>query len=259
VTLVGIHAVEEHLRQAEDESGNADQLRRAELLIVEEGQRRTPIVAHARELGVKIRRVTARQLAEIIRRETETETGGRTDGLVLRLPEAQTGGSLRQRLQQLDDDAEVFVIALDGVTDPVNVGSILRTADQFGASFVLLPRRRTAGVTSTVHRVSAGAAAYVETLEVPNLAQALTDLRDAGIWIYGAEASGEDLTQVELARRTALVLGSEGTGLHRLTRERCDRLVKIPTVGRVDSLNVGVAAGVLMYEFRRQRAAGQVS
>ena len=223
------------------------------MLIIDDGQRRAAVVAHAQRLGVKIRRISARQLAEIIRRETDA--AGRDDGIVLHLPSSPVGGSLRHRLQQLDRAADVFVIAFDGITDPVNVGSILRSADQFGASFVLLPRRRSASITSTVHRVSAGAAAHVETLEVANLAQALIDLRDAGIWIYGAEASGDDVTTAMLASRAALVLGAEGAGLHRLTRDRCDHLLRIPTVGNVDSLNVGVAAGVLMYEFRRQWAA----
>ena len=141
----------------------------------------------------------------------------------------------------------------------MNLGSILRSADQFGAALVMLPRRRSATMSATVHRASAGAASHVNVLEVPNLHQALADLRREEIWIYGADVEGEPVSTVRLARRAALVLGAEGSGLHRLTKEGCDQLVRVPTQGTVDSLNVGVAAGVLMYEIRRQWAAIETS
>ncbi|NBB90470.1 MAG: 23S rRNA (guanosine(2251)-2'-O)-methyltransferase RlmB [Spirochaetes bacterium] len=147
-----------------------------------------------------------------------------------------------------------LVIVLDGITDPHNVGAILRNADQFGVDLVISRERRAASDTATLTRTSAGAAAYVPRLTVPNISQALGRLQEAGFWVYGADADGTAVSSLTLTGRTALVLGSEGEGLSRLVREGCDELVSIPTKGHVDSLNVSVAAGILMYEMSRREA-----
>ena len=162
---------------------------------------------------------------------------------------------LREHLAALAPRPAVLAVVADGVTDPANLGSITRSADQFTADLMLIPRRRAARVTDTVMRTSAGAAAHVATVTVANVAAALAQLKACGCWIYGADLQGEPLDQVRFPARVALVVGAEGSGLHTLVRSRCDHLVRIPTAGRVDSLNVGVAAGILMYEVRRQQRA----
>ena len=166
---------------------------------------------------------------------------------------------LREHLAALVQRPAVLAVVADGVTDPANLGSITRSADQFAADLVLIPRRRTARVTDTVMRMSAGAAAHVATVTVANVAAALAQLKACGCWIYGADLKGEPLDQVRFPTRVALVVGAEGGGLHALVRSRCDHLVRIPTAGQVDSLNVGVAAGILMYEVHRQRRAAAAS
>lgn len=146
-----------------------------------------------------------------------------------------------------------LVIALDGVTDPHNLGAVLRSAEQFGAEAVMLPERRSAHVNETVAKTSAGAVSHVSVLHAPNLARALGELKEAGFWIYGAEAGGTPLSSCSFSGRVVLVLGSEGKGMGRLVRENCDELIAIPMLGNLDSLNVSVACGILCYEVRRSQ------
>ena len=160
---------------------------------------------------------------------------------------------LRAALAGLARRPAALVVVADGVADPANLGSMTRSAEQFGADLLVVPRRRAARFDDTVMRMSAGAAAHVATAAVPNVAAALEQLKGIGFWIYGADLGGEPLHEVRFAERTALVLGSEGGGLHELVRRRCDHLVRIPTTGKLDSLNVAVAAAILMYEAARQR------
>jgi 23S rRNA (guanosine2251-2'-O)-methyltransferase len=147
-----------------------------------------------------------------------------------------------------------LLLVLDGVQDPHNLGACLRTADAAGAHAVILPRDRASGITPVVHKVACGAVESVPIFPVTNLARTLRMLREAGIWIFGASGEAKDgLFGSGLQGPVALVLGSEGKGLRRLTREHCDHLVAIPMAGQVESLNVSVAAGVLLFEARRQR------
>jgi len=149
-----------------------------------------------------------------------------------------------------------LLLVLDGVQDPHNLGACLRTADAVGAHAVIMPRDRAAGITPVVHKVASGAVESVPIFAVTNLARSLRLLRAAGIWLYGAsDDAGAGLYAADLRGPVALVLGGEGSGLRRLTREHCDHLVAIPMAGQVTSLNVSVAAGVLLYEVRRQRSA----
>lgn len=143
------------------------------------------------------------------------------------------------------------VVLLDGVLDPHNLGSILRSSVFFGVSAVVIPKWRAAGVTDTVVRASAGAARLIPIAQVSNLSNALEALRKAGIWIVGADMGGEDVKTVDLPRPFALVMGGEGEGLHKLVKQRCDVVVRIEKTGGagVDSLNVGVAAGILIHQF----------
>ncbi len=147
-----------------------------------------------------------------------------------------------------------FLVALDGVEDPHNLGAVIRTAEAAGAHGVVIPRRRAAGLGPTVARAAAGATAYLPVAGVSSLAAALDRLRRAGVWVIGADpAARERYDEAPLVPPVALVLGSEGRGLHRLVRERCDRLVSVPMHGRVGSLNVSVVAALLLYEVARRR------
>jgi 23S rRNA (guanosine2251-2'-O)-methyltransferase len=157
-------------------------------------------------------------------------------------------------LEALQEPA--FLLVLDGVQDPHNLGACLRSADAAGVQAVIVPRDRAARITPVVRKVACGAAESVPVFSVTNLARTLRLLKQAGIWLYGASDDAEGgLYDTDLSGPLALVLGAEGKGLRRLTREHCDHLVSIPMAGQVASLNVSVAAGVLLFEARRQRGA----
>ncbi len=155
------------------------------------------------------------------------------------------------------DSASGPVVALDEVQDPGNLGAILRTAECLGASAVILTRDRCSPMTAAVEKASAGASAHVPVVRVVNLARALGQLKEFGYWLYAADAAGpDDIWSADLTGGIAFVLGSEGTGLRRLVRERCDFGVSIPMVGRIESLNVAQTAAILLAEaLRRQKAA----
>jgi 23S rRNA (guanosine2251-2'-O)-methyltransferase len=147
-------------------------------------------------------------------------------------------------------------VVLDGVQDPHNLGAVVRNAALAGAAAVLIPKDRSAGVTPVVEKVAAGGLEHVRVVRAGNIAQALRRLKEESFWIYGAagEAGAEDLYRVEFAARAVLVLGEEHQGLRRLTRESCDRLVRIPSTGVIDSFNLGTASGIIlarMYSERR--------
>jgi 23S rRNA (guanosine2251-2'-O)-methyltransferase len=147
-----------------------------------------------------------------------------------------------------------LLLVLDGVQDPHNLGACLRVADGMGVHAVVAPKDRAVGLSPTVHKVASGAAESVPFVTVTNLARTLRDLKDKGIWVVGtAEAAPASLFDTRLNGPLALVLGAEGEGLRRLTQETCDTLVCIPMLGTVESLNVSVAAGICLYEARRQR------
>lgn len=150
-----------------------------------------------------------------------------------------------------------LLLVLDGVTDPHNLGACLRTADAAGVLAVIVPRKRSAGLTATVVKVASGAAETVPLVQVTNLARTLRQLQEAGVWITGtAGDAGDSLYAANLTGPTALVMGAEGEGMRRLTREHCDHLVHLPMQGQVSSLNVSVATGVCLFEAVRQRLLG---
>ncbi|MCY0876465.1 MAG: 23S rRNA (guanosine(2251)-2'-O)-methyltransferase RlmB [Firmicutes bacterium] len=149
-----------------------------------------------------------------------------------------------------------LIVVLDGLEDPHNLGSVLRSVDGAGAAGVVIPKRRAVPLTGTVSKASAGALEHVEVARVSNMSQALDDLKKAGFWVMGAAGEANTLyTDADLTGNIALVIGNEGTGLGKLVRERCDALIKLPMYGQVNSLNAGVATGILLYEVLRQRAA----
>ncbi len=167
-------------------------------------------------------------------------------------PGTRSEADLDELLDRLDEPP--FLILLDQVTDPQNLGAILRTADGAGVHAVIVPKDRSVGLTATVRSVSCGGADSIPVVMVTNLSRQMDRLRERGIWLIGtADAADESVYDADLTGPLALVFGSEGDGLRRLTAERCDRLVAIPMAGRVASLNVSVSAGVCCYEAVRQR------
>jgi 23S rRNA (guanosine2251-2'-O)-methyltransferase len=202
----------------------------------------------ARAAGVEVSEVDEPHLAGLV-----GSTAHKGAVLAVRRGAPSPKGDLAAELDRLGDRPTALVLVLDGVTDPQNLGAILRSADLLGVECVVLPSRRSVQETGTVARVSAGASAYVPLVVVPNVAAALGLLKDHGFWVYGADMQGEPCNGVDLHGRVCLVLGGEGAGIHRLVRERCDALIAIPSVGHVDSYNVSVAAGILLYEVRRQQ------
>ena len=151
-------------------------------------------------------------------------------------------------------DEDPFIILLDEIEDPHNFGSIVRTAEICGAHGIIIPKRRNVGVTPTVYKSSAGAVEYMKIAKVTNINVAIDNLKKKGVWIYGAHMDGEGYCfESNFAGPVALVVGSEGKGISKLTKEKCDVLVKIPMKGNITSLNASVAAGIIMYEILKQR------
>lgn len=148
-----------------------------------------------------------------------------------------------------------FIIICDEIEDPHNLGAIIRTAETSGADGIIIPKRRSAGLNGTVFKTSAGAASYVPVARVPNLASAIDELKERGVWIYGTDASGAEYTETDFTGACALVIGSEGFGISALIQKKCDFMVRLPMQGRINSLNASVAAGIFMYEVLRQRRA----
>jgi len=146
-----------------------------------------------------------------------------------------------------------FLIICDEIEDPHNLGAIIRTAETADADGVIIPKRRSAMLTPTVYKTSAGAASWLPVARVSNLASAIDKLKQNGVWIYGTDMNGQLYTETSFDGAAALVIGSEGFGMSRLIREKCDFLVKLPMMGKITSLNASVAAGIFMYEIVRQR------
>lgn len=163
---------------------------------------------------------------------------------------------LEELSSQVGTENQPLVLGLDAVEDPRNLGAILRTAECAGVGGIFIPERRAAGLTATVAKTAAGALEHVSVARVTNLVQLIEQLKQRNIWVVGAAADATvDYTEWDWTVPSALFLGGEGTGLHRLVRERCDALVRIPLRGRIESLNVSVAAGIILYEALRQRTA----
>ena len=157
---------------------------------------------------------------------------------------------------QVNSESPPLILGLDAVEDPRNLGAILRTAECAGVGGVFIPERRAVGLTATVAKAAAGALEYIQVARVTNLVQLIEQLKQRNIWVIGAAADGpSDYTQWDWTVPSALFLGGEASGLHRLVRERCDALVRIPLRGQIESLNVSVAAGIILYEALRQRTA----
>ncbi len=146
-----------------------------------------------------------------------------------------------------------FIIVLDEIEDPHNLGAIIRTAECTGAHGVIIPKRRSAGLSYTVGKASAGAVEYVNVARVTNIPNTIDQLKERGVWVFGADMNGEDSSKIDLKGAVALVIGNEGKGIGKLVRSKCDGILSLPMKGQINSLNASVAAGVLMYDILRQR------
>ena len=237
--LVGFHAVTARLRQ------RPDSVREVHVAAGRHDQRMRDLVERAKAAGVAVHVVDERRLSELAR---DARHQGVVAGVDASLPHVTLA-------EVLEDAREPpLLLVLDGVTDPHNLGACLRSADAFGAHALVVPKDRAVGVNATVAKAASGAADTVPVVGVTNLARALREMKEAGVWIVGADAGGESLFTAALEGPLAWVLGAEGAGLRRLTREHCDRIVGIPTTGTVDSLNVSVAAGICLFATRRARS-----
>lgn len=205
------------------------------------------IFALAKQRGIPVQTVRAKKLAELA--ETEASQG------VIAVCAAASYVSVEDILQRAEEKGKPpFLILADEITDPHNLGAIIRTANAVGADGVIIPKNRSAGSNAVVAKTSAGAVSYTPVARVTNLGQTIDRLKEKGIWVTGADMSGETtLYQSDLTGPMALVVGSEGKGISRLVREKCDFLVQIPMFGEINSLNASVAAAVMMYEIVRQR------
>ena len=212
------------------------------------GERIEKIVQLARQHGVPVRFEDRAQLDRLTH-------GGEHQGIVAftSAKQAATLEDLLAKTSATQAHKGLFVL-LDGIEDPQNLGAIVRTALAAGADGVVIPERRAAGLTEGVERASAGALAHLPVARVTNLARAMEELKEAGYWIVGLDERAEkNYTEADFTGAVGIVLGSEGKGLHELVRKNCDFLVSLPTTGPVKSLNVSVAAGVVIFEALRQR------
>lgn len=250
--ITGFHSIEEKVR-AIIKSQNSNGVT---ISYSKPGPRVKKILAAAKEAKIKIQEVDNKTLDSMVADLDEALQDHR--GIVMTL-----SGESKQTANIVNFDDWIktapqksSVLVLDKVTDPHNVGAIIRSCDQFGASLVVLPEHNSANDiegNEVIGRTSAGASAWVPVAIVNNLVRAVEELKEAGFWIYGADAGGQTLGTIDFPEKTCIIMGSEGSGISQLLEKKCDSIVSIPTCGKIDSLNVSVAAGVLLYElYRRQ-------
>ena len=227
---------------------------RLKILYAKQGPRVKKILAQAEKLSITIEQRTDAELDKLTAPLPEYLQNHRGIILIDERPQEQAPKlSADALLAALASREKAFVVVLDSITDPHNTGAIIRSADQFAVDAVVLPERRSAGDFQTVSKISAGAAAWVPLLYTANLVRTVEELKRNGFWVFGADAQGEPLPHTKFPDKTILIMGSEGSGISRLLKASCDSFTAIPTSGKLDSLNVSVAAGILMYEVRRQQ------
>lgn len=221
--------------------------RNVDKIVIAEGSREerlAEITSLARQMGIVVSRVPPEGFAKFA-------PGANHQGVAAFTAAAAYAGT-DEILDKLGDDA--LLLLLDGVEDPRNLGAILRAAECAGVNGVFIPERRAVGLTETVAKSSAGAIEYVKVAKTPNLNRLIEELKRRNVWVVGTSADAATAySDWDWTRPTAVVLGGEGSGLHRLVAENCDVLVKIPMYGKIESLNVSVAAGIILFEARRQR------
>lgn len=221
----------------------------ADTLFLEKGQTggsMSKIIALAREAGCPIKDVTSQKL--------DAMAGGTAHQGVVLSVSAVEYAEVSDILARAEEKGEKpFVIIADEIEDPHNLGAIIRTAETAGAHGVIIPKRRGVGLTAAVFKSSAGAASHIPVARVANLASTVDELKAAGLWVYGCDMEGETWCEVNFEGGVALIVGSEGKGISRLLKEKCDVMVSLPMRGEITSLNASVAAGIILYEVCRQR------
>ncbi len=239
--LVGFHAVIARIRQA------PDTLKTVYYDVARRDRRMKEFIEITQEtIGRKVHQADSERLRQLAGHD-------RHQGVVAFAEPASLARNVAELLDSLGDKKALLLI-LDGVTDPHNLGACLRVADGAGADAILVPKDRSAQLNTTVSKVASGAAETMPFVAVTNLARAMRELQEAGVWLIGtADDSEKTIFDIDFTGPVAIVMGAEGEGMRRLTRETCDELVSIPMLGGVESLNVSVASGVCLYEARRQR------
>jgi len=239
--LVGFHAVIARIRQA------PDTLKTVYYDVARRDRRMKEFIEITQEtIGRKVHQADSERLRQLAGHD-------RHQGVVAFAEPASLARNVAELLDSLGDKKALLLI-LDGVTDPHNLGACLRVADGAGADAILVPKDRSAQLNTTVSKVASGAAETMPFVAVTNLARAMRELQEAGVWLIGtADDSEKTIYDIDFTGPVAIVMGAEGEGMRRLTREICDELVSIPMLGGVESLNVSVASGVCLYEARRQR------
>lgn len=238
-TIFGFHAVLAKLRH------DPEAIHEIYLDAERKDARARDLIRHAENAGAKLMPVDGKRLEAMA-------PGARHQGVVAHVSAQQRHVTLDDVLDTLEEPA--FLLVLDGVQDPHNLGACLRVADAVGAHAVIAPKDRACGLTQTAIKVASGAAETVPYIPVTNLARTLRELKERDIFVIGTDDEGaSDIYAADWPQATAWVMGAEGEGMRRLTRETCDLLVRIPMLGSVSSLNVSVASGVCLYEARRRR------
>jgi len=239
--IYGIHAVEKFLQHSTEQG--------VELFATEKrNPRLLSVIGQTRKANIPVQFASRDELSQLAGSDKH-------QGCVLRINViAGQQKSLEQCISELSPNS--LFLVLDGVQDPHNLGACLRSADAAGVDALIIPKDRSVKLNATVRKVAAGGAETIPIIEVTNLARCLKDLKAAGVWIYGTCGDAEQsIYDFDYKSPVALVMGSEGDGLRRLTAEQCDQLVKLPMLGSVESLNVSVATGVCLYEINRARTA----
>lgn len=262
--ITGFHSIEEKVRSLKKDTQSG-----YKLYFSKPGPRVKKILAAAKEVRITCEQTSDAQLDSLVSGLDESLRDHR--GIVMEI----SGSAKQPAANLIDFDAWVkihsgengdagangtsanprcTVVILDSITDPHNVGAILRSCDQFGASLVVIPEHNSASDIAgneVIGRTSAGASAWVPVAIVNNLVRATEQLKQAGFWVYGADAGGQNCRTIDFPAKSVLIMGSEGTGMAALLEKQCDTIVSIPTCGKIDSLNVSVAAGVLLYELSK--------
>ncbi len=238
--IYGIHAVSALLER------HPEQILEAWVLKGREDDRLLPLLNQLQRFGISIQQVTRKTL-------DDKSEGASHQGVMVRVREGRKFDE-QDLWTILASHQQPFLLVLDGVTDPHNLGACLRNADAAGAHALIVPRDKSVSLNATARKVACGAAEFVPFIQVTNLARTLRELQEKGVWVVGAAGEADhDLYHSKLTGPLALVMGAEGSGMRRLTREHCDELVSIPMAGSVSSLNVSVATGIFLFEAVRQR------
>lgn len=237
--IIGRNAVMERLRSGQG----------IEKIYIQKGERKgsvISIIAKAKDQRIPVVEIDRQKL-------TEMAQEGSHQGVIALVTDYITY-EVEDLIAYAEEKGQApFLVILDGIEDPHNLGAIIRTAECAGVHGIIIPKRHSASVTSTVHKTSAGATQYMKIAKVSNVSETISRLKEKNIWVYGADGdTTRHYTEVSLSGAVCLVIGNEGSGLSRLVKERCDELIKIPMMGQIGSLNASNAAAILMYEVVRQ-------